>query len=315
MPPPVVAVVAYDLISPFHLSVPCLVFGTSLPDGPQFELKVCGLTPGPLTTTAGFTVSTAHGIEALDTAQIVVVPSWRDAAERPPEPLLHALIAAERRGAQMIGLCLGAYVLAAAGLLDGRRATTHWAYVADFAARYPAVILDAKVLYVEDGSLITSAGTAAGIDCCLNFVRQRYGALPANRLARHLVTPPHRQGGQAQFIEQSLPENTRGSRLSGLIDAVRATLQQPHTLDSLATQAAMSRRTFSRHFRRATGVAVGQWLLGERLALCQRLLEGGDRSIETIAELSGLGSPASLRQLFKRQFGVTPSAWRQTFRG
>ena len=315
MPLPVVAVVAYDRISPFHLSVPCLVFGTPLPDGPRFELLVCGVESGPLATTAGFAVTPTHGIEALAAAQIVVVPSWRDAAERPPEPLLHALIAAEQRGAQVIGLCLGAYVLAAAGLLDGRRATTHWAYVADFAERYPRVRLDANVLYVEDGAMITSAGTAAGIDCCLNLVRQRYGAQSANRLARRLVTPPHRRGGQAQFIEQSLPHSARGSRLAELIDTVRASLPRPHTLDSLAPQVAMSRRTFTRHFRQVTGLTVGQWLLGERLALCQRLLEGSDRSIEAIAELSGLGSAASLRQLFKRQFGVTPSAWRQTFRG
>ena len=310
-----VAVVAYDRISPFHLSVPCLVFGPTAAVEPGFAVTVCGVEAGPLRTSAGFDVIAAHGIDALAGAEVVVVPSWRDAAERPPAALLQALIDAERRGAQIIGLCLGAYVLAAAGLLDGRRATTHWAYAADFAMRYPAVSVDADVLYVEDGRLVTSAGTAAGIDCCLHLVRQRYGAQAANRLARQLVTAPHRQGGQAQFIEQALPRSARTSRLSTLIDGVRADLRQPHTLDSLAARAAMSRRSLTRRFRDLTGLSIGQWLLNERLAACQRLLESTDQTIDAIAELVGLGSAASLRQLFRRQFGVSPSAWRRTFRG
>jgi transcriptional regulator GlxA family with amidase domain len=315
MPQPVIAVVAFDRISPFHLSVPCVVFGDDHPGVPAFRLKVCGIDPGPLKTTAGFELTVAHGIAALATAETIIVPSWRDPAERPPEPLLKALVAADRRGAQVVGLCLGAYVLAAAGLLDGRRATTHWAYAADFSRRYPAVKLDANVLYVEDGNLMTSAGTAAGIDCCLHLVRQRYGAESANRLARRLVMPPHRQGGQAQFIEPQRQATARHSRLSELIEKVRSSLQLPHTLDSLATQAAMSRRTFTRHFNQLTGMTAGAWLLGERLALTQRLLESTDQPVERIAELAGFGSSASLRQLFKREFGVSPSAWRQTFKG
>jgi len=313
--PPVVAVVAFDRISPFHLAVPSVVFGDTQSALAPFELKVCGAEPGPLRTTAGFDVTLAHGLDALATATTIIVPSWRDPAERPPEPLLDALVAADRRGAQLVGLCLGSYALAAAGLLDGRRATTHWAFAADFAARYPAVKLDAKVLYVEDGRLITSAGTAAGIDCCLHLVRQRYGAQSANKVARRLVIPPHRQGGQAQFIEQALPVSARGSRLAELIDALRATLHLPHTLDSLAAQALMSRRSFSRHFRQVTGLTVGAWLLDERLALAQHLLENTDQPIERLAEQAGFGSTTSLRQLFKRRFAVSPSAWRQTFKG
>ena len=315
-PAPLVAVVAYDRISPFHLSVPCVVFGEAAPGGDaEFVVRVCSAEAGPLTTTAGFALSTAHGIEALADAATIVVPSWRDAAERPPAPLLAALQAAHERGAQIVGLCLGAYVLAAAGLLDGRRATTHWAYAADFAARFPAVSVDADVLYVEDGNLVTSAGTAAGIDCCLHLVRQRYGAQAANRVARRLVTPPHRQGGQAQYIEQALPASASGSRLATLIDWVRANPALPHTLDRLAERAAMSRRTLTRQFRDLTGLSVGEWLLGERLALAQRLLESGDRPIDAVAEACGFGSAESLRQLFKRQYGVSPSAWRRTFRG
>lgn len=315
MPAPVVAVVAFDQISPFHLSVPCVVFGDAHPDIPAFRLKVCGAEPGPLRTTAGFDVTVRYGLAALASAEIIIVPSWRDPAERPPEKLLRALAAAQRRGAQVVGLCLGAYVLAEAGLLNGRRATTHWAFATDFAARYPSVSVDADVLYVEDGNLMTSAGTAAGIDCCLHLVRHRYGAEAANKVARRLVVAPHRQGGQSQFIEQPLPATARDSRLSALIDWVRANLQTQHSLDSLADQALMSRRTFTRHFRHMTGVTVGEWLLGERLALTQRLLESTDQAVEQISELVGFGSTVSLRQNFKKAFGVSPSAWRQTFRG
>jgi transcriptional regulator GlxA family with amidase domain len=246
---------------------------------------------------------------------MVVVPSWRDPDERPPQALLYALVAAHRRGAQVVGLCLGAYVLAEAGLLEGRSATTHWAYAQDFARRYPNVRLDADVLYREDGNIVTSAGTAAGIDCCLHMLRQRYGAAPANVVARRLVVPPHRQGGQAQFIEQPLPSRPHDSRLAALMDWARANLQLPHSLDSLAERALMSRRTFTRRFRRLTGATVNDWLRGERLALAQRLLETTGQPIEAVAALAGFGSPVSLRHHFGRAFGVSPTAWRRTFKG
>ena len=317
--PQQIAVVAFDRISAFHLSVPCVVFGDRHPGGPAFQLQVCAAEAGPLTTTAGFTVAVAHGLEALTTADTVIVPSWRDPAERPPAALLDALNAAHARGAQVVGLCLGAYVLAEAGLLDGRRATTHWAYAADFARRYPAVQLDADVLYVEDGPLLTSAGTVAGIDCCLHLVRRQYGAEVANRIARRLVTPPHRQGGQAQYIDQPLPaggpRHAGQARLAELLDWVRAHLAEPHSLDTLAARALLSRRTFTRQFKALTGSTVGAWLLSERLAFSQRLLESSDQPVEHIAPLAGFGSPAALRQHFQRAFGVSPSRWRQTFRG
>lgn len=314
MPIPTVAVVAFDQISPFHLSVPCVVFGDIHPGLPPFRLQVCAAETGPLRTTAGFDLAVHHGLEALARADTVIVPSWRDSAERPPQPLLDGLVAAHQRGAQVVGLCLGAYVLAEAGLLDGRRATTHWAYAPDFARRYPLVQVDANVLYRVDGNLVTSAGTAAGLDCCLHLLRQRWGSELANKVARRLVVSPHRQGGQAQFIEQPLPASARGSRLSGLIDEVRGNLHKPHSLDSLAAQALMGRRTFTRHFHQFTGSTVGAWLLTERLALAQRLLESSDQSVEQIATLAGFGAPASLRQHFRAAFKVTPSAWRQTFK-
>ncbi|MEO4047806.1 helix-turn-helix domain-containing protein [Pseudomonas sp. CAU 1711] len=312
MPAHRIAVVAFDRINPFHLSVPCQVFGDL---AELYELRVCASTPGALATPAGFGLQVAHGLEALEWAQTVIVPSWHDPAERPPQALLDALVQAHTRGARLVGLCLGACVLAEAGLLDGRRATTHWAWARDFAERFPRVTLDADVLYLEDGSLLTSAGTAAGIDCCLHLLRQQHGAELANRVARRLVVPPHRQGGQAQFIEQPLPASARDDRLAGLLDWVRAHLDLPHSLDSLAERALMSRRSFTRHFRQLTGATLGGWLLAERLALTQRLLESTEQSVEAIAQLAGFGSPVSLRHHFGRAFGVSPSAWRQTFRG
>lgn len=313
--PCVIAVVAFDRVSPFHLAVPCVVFGDPHPGAPRFELKVCAGEPGPMRTTAGFALGLDHGLEALRQAELIIVPSWREPGERPPEPLLRALVKAHARGATIVGLCLGAYVLAEAGLLDGRAATTHWSFAADFAARYPAVRLKADVLYVDEGRVVTSAGTAAGIDCCLHLLRLRHGAAAANSVARRLVVPPHRLGGQAQFIEQAVPMRSRDSRFSALLDDLRSRLHEPHSVDSLAASASMSRRTFTRHFRQLTGATVQQWLLGERLSHAQRLLEGSDQAIERIAELAGFGSTVAFRQHFRHAFGVTPSAWRRTFTG
>ncbi|WP_096718621.1 helix-turn-helix domain-containing protein [Paraburkholderia acidicola] len=314
---PVVAVVAFDRISPFHLSVPCVVFGEDRSDGgvPAFEFRVCSVEPGPLSTTAGFSISATHGLEALADANTIVVPSWRDPHETPPAELLDALRAAEARGAQLVGLCLGAFVLAAAGLLDGRRATTHWAWADDFARRYPKVRLDPDVLYIDDDNLLTSAGTAAGLDCCLHVLRKTYGTQVANYVARRLIVPPHRQGGQAQYIQQPVPPNVRGDRLSELLDWVRGNLQLAHTLDTLAERVLMSRRTFTRRFRQVTGTTVGAWLLAQRLERAQQLLEGSDEPVEAIATIAGFGSTASLRQHFADAFRTSPSAWRREFRG
>jgi transcriptional regulator GlxA family with amidase domain len=212
-----------------------------------------------------------------------------------------------------VGLCLGAYPLAAAGLLNGRRATTHWSVADDFAQRFPRVQVDRDVLYVDEGDVVTSAGTAAGIDCCLHLVRQLHGAEIANRLARRLVVAPHRAGGQAQFIEQPIPAAASDSRLASLIDQVRGSLSEAHSVDSMAARAAMSRRTFTRHFRQWTGTTPMDWLTSERVALAQRLLETTEASIERVAELSGLGSATSLRQHFRNSFGVAPGTWRKSF--
>jgi transcriptional regulator GlxA family with amidase domain len=313
----VVAVVAFDRISPFHLSVPCVVFGEDRSGGgvPGFDFRVCAAETGALTTTAGFSIAVTHGLEALADADTIIVPSWRDPAETPPAALLDALRAAHARGAQLVGLCLGAFVLAAAGILDGRPASTHWAWADDFARRYPRVRLDPNVLYVDDGNVLTSAGTAAGLDCCLHVMRKMCGADVANHVARRLVVPPHRQGNQAQYVQQPMPPNVRGDRLSSLLDWVSGNLALPHSLDTLAGRALMSRRTFTRRFRLATGTTVGAWLLAQRLARAQQLLESTDESVEAIAGIAGFGSTASLRQHFAEAFRTSPSAWRREFRG
>jgi len=309
-----IVVIAFDRISPFHLAVPCVVFGEDHPGCPAVDFKVCAAESGALRTSAGFDITVRHGLSALRKADTIIVPSWRDPAEIPPASLLRALVAAHSRGAKIVGLCLGAYVLAEAGLLDGRDATTHWGYARDFADRYPQVRLDANVLYVEDHGIVTSAGTAAGIDCCLYLLRQHVGAEIANSVARRLVVPPHRQGGQAQFIEQPIPETRANSRLSDLFDWVRQNLHAPHTVDSMASRANMSRRTFTRQFKQLTGTTFLSWLQTERLIYVQRLLESTDASIEAVADRSGFGSPEALRMHFRRQLGLSPTEWRKQFR-
>lgn len=310
-----VAVVAFDGIRPFHLSMPCAVFGEGADfETPPFELRVCAVEPGELRSNAGFGIAARYGLRTLDWADIVVVPSWRDPDEAPPEPLLAALRRARARGALVVGLCLGAFVLAAAGLLDGRRATTHWRWTARFAERFPRVRVEPDVLYVDEGDVLTSAGVAAGIDCSLHVVRRYRGAEVANHIARMLVVPPHRQGGQAQYIERPVLAAAHDTPLTRTLDWASRHLDAAHTLDALAARASMSRRSFTRRFRQHTGTTVGQWLLAQRLALAQRLLVTTSQPVERIAEQVGFGTPLSLRQHFATAFNTTPSMYRREFR-
>ncbi|KFK97933.1 MULTISPECIES: GlxA family transcriptional regulator [unclassified Serratia (in: enterobacteria)] len=315
MPAINVAVVAFEHISPFHLAVPGVVFSDAHAGSSPFNVKVCAIQPGCITTAGGYKILVEWGLEALAEADILIIPSWHNLYEALPSSLLAALLAAHQRGAKIVGLCLGAYVLAASGLLDGLKATTHWEYAGDFAQRFPKVMLDAEVLYVEQGNLLTSAGTVAGIDACLYLLRQQAGVGLANHVARRLVIAPHRNGGQAQFITHPIPATAADSRLSDLLAWLRAHLQQEHTLDTLAERAVMSRRSFTRHFRQLTQMTVNQWLQMERLALAQTLLESSEHGIETVANLSGFGSAMSFRHHFRRHFGVSPLAWRQSFTG
>lgn len=306
-----VAVVAYDGITPFHLSVPSLVFGAM---GDTFAVQVCGVEKGPLDTTAGFAITPQGSIAALGTADIVIVPTWHNDCRPAPAKLLGALRRAHRNGARMVGLCLGAFPLAEAGLLDGKAATTHWAYADLLAARNRHVEVSRDVLYVDGGDVLTSAGVAAGLDCCLHVLRQLCGAEAANAVARRLVIAPHRQGGQAQFIERPVPVSHSDGRFAQVLAHVTQHIAQDHSIDALAERAAMSRRNFTRHFRQATGTSFKQWLLGQRIAHAQRLLEGSDVSVEVVAQEAGFGSALSLRQHFRTALRTSPSAYRKSFR-
>ncbi|MCB1977727.1 MAG: helix-turn-helix domain-containing protein [Nitrosomonas sp.] len=312
---PLVAVIAFDHFSPFHLSVPCIIFGDLLHEQKLFELRIYADESGKLRSNEGISVESSLSINELAQADIIIVPSWRDPAEKPDQSMLDALVAAHARGSQVVGLCLGTYVLAYAGLLKNHKAATHWEFEQDFINRFPDVKLDSNALYVDDDRLITSAGTAAGLDCCLYLVRQRYGSLIANKLARRMVIPPYREGGQAQFIERPVPVSSQDSRINMLLDYLRNNLNKANGLDELASYNRMSRRTLTRLFHKATGMSVGEWLIIERIQRSQELLESTSLPIEAIAEQVGFQSATSLRQHFKHRFDVTPTEWRKTFQG
>lgn len=310
-----VAVLATRGFSAFHFSVPCTIFGRLLADETLFTLQVCAEKPGKVLSDIGMSIEVEHGLAALETATIIVVPYWHHPEDKPSAVLLDALNRAWQRGAEIVGLCLGTYVLAWAGLLKNRRAVTHWEFEQDFCTRFPDVSLDTNLLYVDDERLITSAGTAAGIDCCLYLVRKHCGSAAANRVARRMVIPPYREGGQAQFIARPVPETTRDSRINHLLDQLRQHLHQPHDVNSMAAYVGMSRRSFTRHFFQATGMTPAAWLNVARLQLSQELLETTSHSVEDVARLSGFSSVIAFRQNFKAKFSVNPTEWRRTFRG
>ncbi len=308
-----VAIVAFQGISPFHLAVPSVVFAEGPHNKSLFQVSICSAEPQPLTCSLGYQLSGLADLTPLQFADVIVVPSWRSPDEQPPEVLLDILRQRAKQGATIVGLCLGAFVLAAAGLLDGKQATTHWECADELQRLYPKVQVMADLLYVESGRILTSAGTAAGLDACLALVRSRLGATSANQIARRLVIPPHRAGGQAQYIEHPLPQTAGHDRLSLLLQTVRGQLEKPHTLDSLASAAAMSRRSFTRQFRQLTGTTITCWLIAERLNLAQQLLEHTVQPIERVAKLTGFGSVESLRHHFRLRFQTSPQQWRRVF--
>ena len=313
---PRIAVLTFEGISLFHLSVPSLVFGRDRTDVglPRHEVVVCTQVPGPLPTVDGVTVDIIHGLEAMDGADIIIVPSWNKPEAVAPVEVTTALAAAHARGATVVGFCTGAFVLGDAGLLDGLPATTHWGWREQFSRRFPTSCFKPDVLYVDNGRVITSAGTVAAIDCCLHLVRRTYGADVANRVARRLVTPPHRGGGQSQYIEQPVPERVSDDRLATVIEWVRSHLHEPLSIDALAGMALMSRRNFTRRFRGAVGTSAQRWIANERLRLAQRLLETSELTIDQVADAAGFGTSLSLRQRFAEEVGMSPSAYRRAFR-
>ncbi|MFI7241061.1 helix-turn-helix domain-containing protein [Streptomyces qinglanensis] len=307
-----VALAVTDGMLHFELSVAYEVFGTDLPAaaGSWYRLSVHG--PGPVRF-GGFRLEPDRGLDRLPEADTVIVPGWTDVDVDPPADLVDAVRAAHEAGARVASLCTGAFVLAAAGLLDGRRATTHWAHTEALAARHPRVEVDPDVLYVDNGSVLTSAGKAAAMDLCLHLVRLDHGSALANTVARRLVVPPHRAGGQAQFVTAPVPERDTHP-LSGLLPWVNERLDRPLTVEDLARRANMSTRQLSRHFRTATGTTPLQWLLTQRIRRAQELLETSADSIDAIAAATGMGTATTLRRHFNRALGVPPDTYRRTFR-
>lgn len=311
-----IAVVVFDGVVPFHLSVPCLVFADHHVSGdvPRFEVRICAVERQVVRSSAGFEITTHFGLDDIVGADVVIVPSWHDDFRAAPAEMLAALRRAHARGARIVGLCLGAFPLAESGLLDGRRATTHWELAPELARRYPKVKVDAEVLYVDETDVVTSAGVAAALDCCLHLLRQMTGADNCARIARHLVLGPHRGAGQAQYIDKPVPVSRGDGRFAEVLAWMREHLDESHAIDVLAARALMSRRSFTRQFRQTVGTSVKQWLLAQRLASAQHMLEAGNAPLETIAQATGLGSPLSLRKHFRGAFGTTPSAYRKRFR-
>ncbi|MEU9762174.1 helix-turn-helix domain-containing protein [Streptomyces sp. NPDC047987] len=312
-----VAALLLDEVHPFELGVLCEVFGLdrSAEGLPVHDFAVVSAEGPVLRTHAGFMVSTPYGLDRLEEADLIAVPASGRADEQDcPEEVLDALRRAVDRGARVLSICSGAFVLGAAGLLDGRRCTTHWRHTDELARRCPRAVVEPDVLYVDDGPVITSAGTAAGIDACLHLVRQAYGSDTANAVARRMVVPPHRDGGQAQYIERPLPR-TRCDTVGETMVWMERHLDQEMTVDQLAAQAHMSPRTFARRFQQETGTTPYRWLLRQRVLLAQHLLETSDETVDAIAGHTGFGTAAALRHQFVRSLGTTPHAYRRTFRG
>ncbi|OKK11656.1 GlxA family transcriptional regulator [Streptomyces sp. CB02400] len=312
-----VAAVLLDGVNPFELGVVCEVFGVDRSDDdlPVYDFAVASADGPAVRTNTGFSLQVEHGLERLETADLIAVPAGSSYVSRefPPE-LLGALRRGVDRGARVLSVCSGVFVLAAAGLLDGRRAAAHWKHVEALTRKYPHLTVEPDVLYVDEDPVITSAGTAAGIDACLHLVRKEQGPEVANKIARRMVVPPHRDGGQAQYIERPLPRSG-GDTVSEVLVWMERHLDEETTVEQLAARAHMSPRTFARRFQQETGTTPYRWILRQRVLLAQRLLEATDETVDAIAGRTGFGNAAALRHHFVRTVGTTPQAYRRAFRG
>ncbi len=336
-----VAVVVVNGFLPFEFGTICEVFGVDRADDrlPSYDFAVVAGEPAPLRAHNDFTIQPSCGLERLEEADLIALPAvgddrlsmyavpktqkgpirrprppaGPDAPREFPEDLLQALGRAVDRGARVLSVCSGAFILGEAGLLDGRRCTTHWRHAEELARRYPAAKVDPDVLYVDDDPVITSAGTAAGIDACLYLVRKEQGSRVANGIARRMVVPPHRDGGQAQYVEQPIAPSCDGS-LRDLLEWLRVHLDQPLSVRQLAVRANMSERTFARRFVQDTGTTPQRWLIGQRVLLAQQMLEETDETVDVIAERAGFGNAATFRHHFRAWRATTPHAYRRTFR-
>jgi AraC family transcriptional activator FtrA len=315
---PLVIALVYDGLCTFEFSCAAEVFGLARPElGPDwYRFETCSKGRS-VRSQYGMRMTATNGLERLQAAGTIVIPGWEGIDIPVPRAILDALRAAHARGARLLSICSGAFVLAAAGLLDGRRATTHWRYAAALQRAYPRIYVDANVLYVDEGNILTSAGSAAGLDLCLHVVRRDYGSAIANQVARRLVIPPHRDGGQAQFLERPVENYDAKSgqlkSLSVLLDKIRKRPGEPWHISQLARLAAMSERTFMRRFRAATGLSPADWVTRTRVDAARELLENTRLSIEQIAQRCGLGMPTTLRHHFRKKVGVSPAQYRKRF--
>ncbi|MBT2451649.1 helix-turn-helix domain-containing protein [Streptomyces sp. ISL-43] len=313
-----IAVLALEGVPPFELGIPSRVFGNALDEAgkPLYEVTVCTADGAPVTSDAGFTIGVSSGPEALAAADTVVVPPTHAMDElmrgAPLPPAIADALAAIRPGTRIVSICTGSTVLAAAGLLDGRAATTHWVHAPEFQRAFPQVKLDEEVLFVDDGDILTSAGVASGVDLCLYLIRGDHGTAVANRAARLCVVPPWRDGGQAQYIDRPVPEPTIATTTATRAWALER-LAEPIALAELAAHARMSLRTFTRRFRDEVGMTPVQWLTGQRLEVARHLLESSDLPVDLVAHRSGFGSANSLRQHMRTALGVSPIGYRRTF--
>ncbi|MDO4227586.1 GlxA family transcriptional regulator [Neisseria sp.] len=308
------ALVLYPNFSPFHFSVPYMVFTSEVAGKVLFNVKIVAENQNVKNSHPAL-IQADGGLNLLEQADFVVMCGWDKLEEAPSTALQQVLQRAYARGATIVGLCYGAYPLAYAGLLDGKKATTHWLGETDFQRRFPQVRLDCQSIYIEEGNVITSAGTAAGLDCCLAIVRRQYGVKTANQLARILVISPHREGGQAQFIEHPIARKTPNENINELLEYIRTRLADNYCIDELAARLNMSRSTFTRHFRKATGMAFNQWLIEVRLQTGRELLESTKLGIEAIAQQIGFHSATAFRQHFKRRHQISPKQWQKRFAG
>ncbi|WP_129775367.1 transcriptional regulator FtrA [Peristeroidobacter soli] len=309
-----VVALAYDGLCTFEFGCVVELFALDRPElGVEwYDFAVCSAERGPLRAAGGIEVRVPNSLALLDEADTIVIPGWRNADEVPPPALLRRIRAAHERGARLCTICSGVFVLAAAGVLDGRTVTTHWRYAERLSKRYPTVTVEPNSLYIDSGQVLTSAGSAAGLDMLLHLVRRDYGARIANQVAQRLVIPPHREGGQAQYLPRPMPQDER-NRLSKLIDWVRAHPSQAHTLRTLARRASMSPRTLQRQFQETVGFGPYEWLIRERVALAKDLLQTGGHSLPRVAEAVGFKSQETFRRHFRRVAGTSPATYRRQF--
>jgi AraC family transcriptional regulator, transcriptional activator FtrA len=313
---PLVVSVVYDGLCTFEFGVAWEVFGLPRPEmgAGWYRFRTASAEMGPLRAAGGLLVNADGGSDLIAQADLVIVPGWRGIASPTPEWLREALKTAAHRGARIATLCSGVFPLAASGLLDGQTATTHWRYAGELASRYPEITVTPDVLYVDNGQLLTAAGSAAAIDLCLHIVRQDFGIEAANSVARRMVVPPHRDGGQAQFIPRPVPRHGEAERLGALMDWMEANIDSDLSVAALARRAAMSLRTFQRRFEETTGMSPGEHVTGLRVSRAQSILEARpDLSLDDVALLAGFGSVETMRHHFRKRLKTSPHAWRVQF--